>query len=122
MAKHNYSQYSKKKSKDEATNVTETEVNVSEMTFDRVVESPRIDDLISTAAEDKMEPKLTTGIVSGCSKLNVRTEPETIADVLCILDAGSEMKIDTAKSNKDWFKVTTASGVDGYCMRKFVKI
>lgn len=122
MAKHNYSQYSKKKSKDEATNVTETEVNVSEMTVNRVVESPRIDDLISTAAEVKMEPKLTTGIVTGCSKLNVRSEPETTADILCVLNSGSEVKIDRANSTEEWFKITNAAGIDGYCMRKFVKI
>ena len=114
MAKKNYGQYYKKaKNEEECMPVIET----PEVKMEPV---HAVDIIIEPVAAPA--PKSVTGTVTGCSKLNVRTEPETIADILCILDAGSEMKIDMAKSNKDWFKITTASGIDGYCMRKFVKI
>ena len=112
MAKKNYGQYYKKGNREDEV-VTEVMP---------VIETPEVKMEPVPAVDVIIEPKPVTGIVSGCSKLNVRTEPETIADIACIIDANSEVKIDMAKSNKDGFKVTTASGVDGYCMRKFVKI
>lgn len=114
LAKKNYSQYYKN-SKNEETVVE----RAAEPEF-----VPAVDVVIEPVAAPAPAPapKTTTGVVFGCSKLNVRVEPETTADIACIIDANSEVKIDRANSTKDWFKVTTASGVDGYCMRKFVKI
>lgn len=123
MAKKNYGQYYKKaKNEEEGMPVIETPEVKMEVERSETSAMPVIETEYVPAVDVIIEPKPVTGTVTGCSKLNVRTEPETIADILCILDAGSEMKIDMAKSTKDWFKVTTASGVDGYCMRKFVKI
>jgi uncharacterized protein YgiM (DUF1202 family) len=118
LAKKNYGQYYKKGNREDEV-VTEV-MPVIETPEVKMEPVPAVDVIIEPVAAPT--PKPVTGIVSGCSKLNVRTEPETIADIACIIDANSEVKIDMAKSNKDWFKVTTASGVDGYCMRKFVKI
>lgn len=69
------------------------------------------------------KPAITTieGVVSGCAKLNVRQEPNLFADVICTLDAMSEIEIIVEKSTKDWFYICTAIGAEGYCMRKYVE-
>lgn len=77
-------------------------------------------ELVKETVETKALPKTVTGVVVNCSKLNVRAEPSLFADVVCVLDAENEIKIDVAQSNREWFKINTAIGAEGYCMRKFV--
>lgn len=127
MSNHNYSQYSNnKKKKNYSKPKEETFVQVD------VAENEIVPDVVTSVAapvepvEVKMEaPKAEvktaiTGIVAGCSKLNVRSKPAIDADVLVVLDVNSEVAIDPARSTNEWVKVTTAAGVEGYCMRKFV--
>lgn len=56
------------------------------------------------------------------NRLNVRKEPNIKADIICEVTSGSELMIEETESTKEWFKVYTASGVEGYCMKKFVDI
>lgn len=127
MSKHNYSQYSKNTVNVDETVVEETPVMVEE-TPAVVEETPVVDVIIEPVAEaetgkKKSKPaKSMTGIVSGCTKLNIRVKPNATATVLCVVDAKSELKIDESKTNKDWFAVCTSNGVEGYCMRKFVEV
>jgi hypothetical protein len=128
MSKHNYSQYSKKNADIDETIVEETDV-VEETPV--VEETVVVDETVVTEAAPVVEvdvdkkrakpAKPITGVVVNCTKLNVRANPDATADVVCVLDAKSEVKIDKAKSNKEWFAVCTATGVEGYCMRKFVE-
>lgn len=69
-------------------------------------------------------PKNATGIVSGCTRLNVRKEPSThpTARIATVVTSGSELRIDLEKSTEDWYKVTTESGVEGFCMKQFVTV
>jgi len=60
------------------------------------------------------------GKVKDCDKLNVRSEPNPDAKVLCRLDKDAEVQIDKSTSTKDFYKITTASGVSGYCMKKYI--
>lgn len=76
--------------------------------------------LVNETVETAPLPKTVTGVVANCSKLNVRAEPNLFADVVAVLDADTEIKINAAQSNRDWFKIYTAIGVEGYCMRRFV--
>lgn len=124
LAKKNYSQYYKNSKNEDAVVERAPEVKMEPVRAAEPEFVPAVDVVIEPVAAPAPAPapKPTTGVVTGCSKLNVRVEPETTADIACIIDANSEVKIDRANSTRDWFKVTTASGVDGYCMRKFVKI
>lgn len=127
MSNHNYSQYSSNKKKKNYNKLKEeTFVQVD------VAENEIVPDVVTTVVapvepvEVKMEaPKdevktPVTGIVAGCSKLNVRSKPAIDADILVVLEVNSEIVIDPARSTNEWVKVTTAAGVEGYCMRKFV--
>ena len=62
------------------------------------------------------------GEVVDCAKLNVRSEPDAEATVLTEILAGTEVRIDKDGSNKAFFKVTTPTGIDGFCMKKYIKI
>lgn len=62
----------------------------------------------------------TIGFVSGCEKLYVRTEPSKDSEPLCIIEKDAELTVDLKKSTSSFFKVKTASGVEGYCMKDFI--
>lgn len=139
--KHNYTQYSDKKRSTggEATSVTSvfevkmdsipevTDVNLAESHNDPVGEPGPAGavgvrpEIMSESVETKPLPAMVEGIVAGCAKLNVRAEANLFADIVCVLDASSEIEIDVNKSNNDWFYICTATGIEGYCMRKFVE-
>lgn len=130
--KHNYTQYSNKPKV--AVSVVETE-SIPEITHDVFVKGhpdpvgapgpigvDGVADvkLVEETVETKSVHTMVEGIVTGCAKLNVRSDASLFADVVCTLDVMSEMMIDVNKSTKDWFFVCTATGVEGYCMKKFV--
>lgn len=69
----------------------------------------------------KPEPKQLTGNVAGCAKLNVRKEPNKDAEILAVINEGTEVVINKIKSTMDFYSVCTAAGIDGYCMKKFIK-
>lgn len=150
MSNHNYSQYSSKKNNgkpgeagvskkvaklplipaDLETNsvVDEKEIQTPEVKM--VVEPsetavmPVIATEPSETATETVEtmtlPETVKGIVTGCSRLNVRAYPSRDAEVVCVLDVMSELEINTSKSTYDWLSVCTATGIEGYCMKKFV--
>ena len=76
-------------------------------------------DVVTPAIE---EPKPVIGVVTGCNKLNVRKMPKPDAAVVSELVASSEVMIDEDKSTVEFYKVCTASGVEGFCMKKFITI
>lgn len=67
-----------------------------------------------------LEEKTIIGIVSNCSKLNVREKPTKDSEVKCVLNEGTEVIIDIENSTNTWYYVTTPSGIEGYCMTQFI--
>lgn len=75
--------------------------------------------------ETEVEPELDTplyGRVVNCKKLNVREEPESDANVVCTIDALTDVEIDEATSTDEFYKVYLSSGLEGFCMKKFIVI
>lgn len=62
------------------------------------------------------------GIVSGCTKLNVRTKPNPNADVAYVVSADTKLNIDLDKSTNDWYHVSNAAGIEGFCMKNYIFI
>lgn len=123
MSNHNYSQYSNKNKKKNSDNRN------AEPAAQAVHSKPKVEEVkmesieVEPIAETVETVSLATsiiGTVTNCSKLNVREKPNTDADVLTVLNYDSEIKIDPARSTNEWLKIVTTSGVEGYCMRKFV--
>ena len=62
------------------------------------------------------------GTVVGCTRLNVRAKPNIDGMIKGALPVGSKVEIDESKSTNEWYRVTTDSGFEGYCMRKYVAV
>lgn len=105
MSKRNYSQCSKKN--------TDSETMIEEAT-NNCNTTPTV--------EVKMEskPTIVIGRVAGCKLLNVRQKPISNSDIVCVLEADTKVKVELSRSTNEWFKITTGSGIKGYCMRSFV--
>ena len=66
--------------------------------------------------------ELNVGIVTGCVCLNVRREPSVNSAVLCTVPVTTKLMVDAKKSNLSWFHVYTESGIEGFCMKRFVNV
>lgn len=63
------------------------------------------------------------GVVNtNCQRLNVRQAPSTTAPVVCVIELGDEVEVDKQNSTDDFYKVVTADGTDGYCMKKYITL
>lgn len=74
---------------------------------------------VEPAIETAPAPKI--GRVFGCTSLNVRKAPKTNAVVICTINCHAEVEIDELESTDDFYKICTASGIEGYCMKKFIR-
>ena len=86
---------------------------------------PEVEPEMEPEVEPETEPEendILVGVVEGCKKLNVRAEPYLDAEVISVVEIGKELMIDEAKSTNDWYSVCTASGAEGFCMKKFITI
>lgn len=79
------------------------------------------DPAITITTEDEPN-ELLTGIVVGCTKLNVREAPDKNAKVVAVIPVGAEVLVDFDKIIGEWHGVCTASGIEGYCMQQFIEI
>lgn len=127
MAKHNYSQYSNTNKKTEKPKLVPADL--AEDIVADIVDEPVATPSETVVPEVKMVtetvetvtlPKTVTGEVANCYKLNIRVAPVANARIEVIVDAGTKLTINVNESTDDWFKITTESGVNGYCMKKFV--
>lgn len=123
---HNYSQYSDKKNQNHMNHVAKASIDEGYLKPITKVDEVKVDtapvvELVNETVETKPIPKTVDGMVVGCAKLNVRAEANLFAEVVCTLNAQSEIEIDVEKSNRDWFYICTATGIEGYCMRKYVE-
>lgn len=77
---------------------------------------------VETATDVVDEPMTAIGTVYNCSKLNVRSEPSVHGRVIGILDAGTEVEVDLEFDNEVFRKVTTAAGIEGYCVKSYIAV
>lgn len=98
--------------------------NKTETPVPEVTSIAPAEEVIETPVEVAEEPKceLVIGTVTGCSRLNVRKEPATTAEVICTIPVWSEVQICTTHDHDMWYHVYTAAGQEGYCMKQFIEI
>lgn len=75
----------------------------------------------ATVAEDKSVEEIV-GVVTDCLKLNIRKEPNKDSEVIAVASSLDELRIDSVTSTDDWYAVCTVSGIEGFCMKKFVAV
>lgn len=100
----------------ESINFTEEIVNeLADETVDETVENSSKE----TTEEDIVLEVL--GIVTGCNLLNVRSKPEPNSEVLTIIPIDSVITISDVNASQDFYKILVGD-LEGYCMKKFIKI
>lgn len=110
MSRNDYTKYSKE---------TKTEVAEAEVVT-TVTETPTVEPTVEPAPIVENKPVHKTGIVSGCTRLNVRNAPRTTAGIVCEIACGTEVEIDEQESTVDFYKVYTSSGIEGYCVKSYI--
>lgn len=103
--------------------------------FDETVAEPieqkdltPIEPVVETVTEPVVEPvteptiEFATGVVVDCNSLNVREHPDRKADVISILMNGAEVQVNVTNSYDEWYHVFTATGLDGFCMKKYIAV
>ena len=127
MSNKHYTQYSKF-SGEEPTMINDPELEVKEEIIEENIEEPIegqtvISEVESIIPESVAEPEIQKfGQVSGCKKLNVRKLPSRDAGIVSELVEGSEVMIDDNESTALFYKICTEHGIEGYCMKDFIKV
>ena len=78
-----------------------------------------------TVETEESVKTMMSGIVVNCEKLNLRKSPLKDSDganVITTLLAGAAVVINESDSTPNFYKVTTETGLEGYCMKQFIKL
>lgn len=74
------------------------------------------------AALEVEKPEPVLGIVEAAD-LNVRETPVVNPkNILGTIKKGEEVEIDMEESTDDFYKVYTAKGLEGFCMKQFIQV
>lgn len=120
----NYKNYYKEENKE---NVVDTPI-VPEENKDEVVtneESSTTSDTPVIPEENKdetvSEEVVAKGVVSNCSRLNVREKGSMKSTVLKVIDAGTEVDILEIPSKGQFYKIKIED-IIGYCVKDFIEV
>lgn len=86
---------------------------------------PSTDPINNKTPEETPEVKpirVMAGVISDCKKLNIRNTPDKDGEIIAVLDVDTDVSINMDESTKDFYKVSTLDGIEGYCMTKFVAL
>ena len=127
MSNKHYTQYSKF-SGEEPMLVNDPELEVEEAVEEKV-EEPIKGQIVIPEVEPEPNPEPSVepenrkfGKVSNCKKLNIRKLPSRDAEIVSELIEGSEVMIDEKESTALFYKICTEHGIEGYCMKNFIKV
>lgn len=107
-----------------AREVMKAEADVTEEPA-AVVEEETLEESVEVEEKTETEPEPVEpliGVVAGCTRLNIREKANTDATVVIVAEADTVLMIEPAESTEDWYKVYTESGIEGFCMKKFVEL
>lgn len=77
---------------------------------------------IDEPVEETPEPVKIEGVVSGCAQMYVRSEASVDSEPLGIIKRDAKVQIDEAESTVDFYSVCTETGLEGFCMKKFIAV
>lgn len=106
----------------ETVNEVEVSTNKTEETTEEVTEKVTEPEVIVPSIENNVENNEVIGKISGFEKLYVRKEASKDSEPVGIVTDKDDLSIDVAHSTDDFYKVITSNGLEGYCVKEFVKI
>ena len=65
--------------------------------------------------------EMLTG-VANCLRLHIHTEPDLNSEIVCKVRYLTEVMIDPDNSTKDFYKIYTAMGTEGFCQKDLLTI
>lgn len=80
---------------------------------------------VDQPVEEAPKKETKVGIVANCEKLNLRRSPLKDSDganIITELLSGVAVVIDEDESTPNFYKVTTETGLEGYCMKQFIEL
>ena len=107
---------------EETVNEVEESTDETEETTEGVTEEVTEPEVIVPSIEDGVENNEVIGKISGFEKLYVRKEASKDSEPVGIVTDKDDLSIDVAHSTDDFYKVITSNGLEGYCVKEFVKI
>ena len=107
---------------EETVNEVEESTNEAEETTEEVTEEVTEPEVIVPSIENNVENNEVIGKISGFEKLYVRKEASKDSEPVGIVTDKDDLSIDIARSTDDFYKVITSNGLEGYCVKEFVKI
>lgn len=107
---------------EETVNEVEESTNETEETIEEVTEEVTEPEVIVPSIENNVENNEVIGKISGFEKLYVRKEASKDSEPVGIVTDKDDLSIDVAHSTDDFYKVITSNGLEGYCVKEFVKI
>ena len=120
MSKNDYTRFSNKPNKPAHNRVVEPAMETEDILVN-LVEAP-VQEIKFEEPKFEEPKKNIKGVVVNCTSLNVRKEPEPKAEILGTVDANCELIIDDTNSTEEFYKVCTAAGIEGYCVKYFITI
>ena len=114
MSKNRYTQYSKFSGEEPEPEVEEE--TVEEQPLEGQTTIPEVETEVPEAEIRKF------GKITGCKKLNIRKLPSRDSEIISELVEGSEIMIDDNESTALFYKICTEHGIEGYCMKQFIKV
>lgn len=90
-----------------------------------VEDAAAVETPVAAPAAEAPEPsakKDILGVVTGCSSLLIREKPDKNAGIVTAVPTGTELMVDRANSTPEFYKVCNAAGIEGFCMKRYVKL
>ena len=85
------------------------------------VENPIDETPIETESVEPAKSEPIEGTV-GCEKLYVRSDATVDSDPVGIIIRDTKVFIYEDESTEEFYKVCAATGLEGYCMKKFISV
>ena len=77
---------------------------------------------VDETAPAEVMKNITSGVVTECVRLNVRKTPSPDGEVVSIIDFLTNVVVDLESSTDAFYKISTATGVEGFCMKKYIAL
>lgn len=102
--------------------------DIQEEAVEETVEPDVSDEEVAESFEEDVEaveeqlPVVKFGKVVAANGLNMRIGATTDSDVVCVIKAGEQVKVEETEMNPDWFFVTLNDGRMGFALKKFIEV
>ena len=61
-------------------------------------------------------------MIVNCHLIVVRKEPNLDSEIVCELPSSTNLVVEEQYTSGKFYKICTPSGIEGYCLKKFISI